>query len=134
MATGLSNLANVEFELGRYSEAKAHQERALAIYEKARGPDHPQLAYPLHNLVDLALAEGRAEDAVALAERALKLHVTGGSSADELGEAEFYLARAPSEAGQSQQAVAAAERACEQSRGVDAEALAEVEAWLATHR
>ena len=38
---------------GKYDEAKANFERALAIWEKARGAEHPQVAYGLNSLGSL---------------------------------------------------------------------------------
>ena len=35
---------------GKYDEAKPNYERALAIWEKALGAEHPNLAIGLHNL------------------------------------------------------------------------------------
>ena len=38
---------------GRYAEAEPLYERALAIREKALGPDHPDVATSLNNLAVL---------------------------------------------------------------------------------
>jgi hypothetical protein len=35
---------------GRYTDAESLFKRALAIYAKALGPDHPKVAIPLNNL------------------------------------------------------------------------------------
>jgi Tetratricopeptide repeat len=37
---------------GRYPEAEPLHKRALAIYEKALGPDHPDAALYLNNLAE----------------------------------------------------------------------------------
>ena len=42
-ASRLNNLGLVHKETGAYSEAKELHERALAIVEKALGPDHPSV-------------------------------------------------------------------------------------------
>lgn len=52
MATTLSNLANVHHDTGAYAEAQALLERALAISEKALGPEHPDVARLLNNLAE----------------------------------------------------------------------------------
>ena len=38
---------------GRYADAEPLYKRALAIYEKALGPDHPYVATTLNNLAVL---------------------------------------------------------------------------------
>jgi len=67
---GLGTLAYRE---GRLDEARVHHERALAIAEAARGPDHPALALTLTNLGIVALAEGRLDRSRAHHERALAI-------------------------------------------------------------
>ncbi len=48
-------------------------ERALAIWEKALGPDHPDVAASLNNLASLYHAQGAYERAKPLYERALAI-------------------------------------------------------------
>ena len=43
---------------GRYADAEPLYKRALQIYEKALGPDHPNVATNLHNLAQLYVASG----------------------------------------------------------------------------
>jgi Tfp pilus assembly protein PilF len=64
--------------LAAYAEARTLSERALAIYEKTLGPDHPNTASTLNNLGglleeqgDLAGARPYFERAVAICERTL---------------------------------------------------------------
>ena len=45
--------------LGRYAEAERLYKRALAIKEKALGPEHPHVASNLNNLAELYRARGR---------------------------------------------------------------------------
>jgi tetratricopeptide (TPR) repeat protein len=47
--------------------------RALAIWEKAHGPDHPYVAIALNNLADLYQFQGRYADAEPLYKRALAI-------------------------------------------------------------
>ena len=42
-----------DFPQGKYDEAKPLYERAIAIDEKALGPDHPGVATDLNNLAGL---------------------------------------------------------------------------------
>ena len=53
MATSLNNLAGLYDSLGDYAKAEPLYKRALAIWEKALGPDHPDVATSLNNLAAL---------------------------------------------------------------------------------
>ena len=54
-----NNLAALYEAQGRYAEAEPLYKRALAIYEKALGPEHPNVATSLHNLALLYEAQSR---------------------------------------------------------------------------
>ena len=56
---------------GRYAEAEPLYKRALAISEKAIGPEHPDVAASLGNLGKLYQAQGRYAEAEPLYNRAL---------------------------------------------------------------
>ncbi len=56
-----------------YAETGPLFERALAIFEKALGPDHPDVAQALTNLAELYRAQGAYERAEPLFERALAI-------------------------------------------------------------
>ena len=71
LAATLNNLAERYKEEGRYADAEPLYKRALAIREKALGPDHPDVAQSLNNLADLYTAQGRYADAEPLYKRAL---------------------------------------------------------------
>ena len=71
LAATLNNLAERYKEEGRYADAEPLYKRALAIREKALGPDHPAVAQSLNNLADLYTAQGRYADAEPLYKRAL---------------------------------------------------------------
>jgi tetratricopeptide (TPR) repeat protein len=49
-ATTINNLAVMYMHQGRYAEAEPLYRRTLSIYEKALGPDHPDLGTTLNNL------------------------------------------------------------------------------------
>ncbi len=77
-ASWLNNLGAVHRVGGEYAEARAVFERALAIREKALGPDHPDVADSLHNLGDVhrligdyAAATTVFEQVLAIREKAL---------------------------------------------------------------
>ena len=52
-ATSLNNLANLYYTQGKYDLAEPLYERALAIYEKALGPDHPDTIQIRENLAQM---------------------------------------------------------------------------------
>jgi len=56
---------------GCYAEAEALHLRALAIREKAFGPDRPDVAESLNNLADLYRLQGRYVEAEPLIKRCL---------------------------------------------------------------
>ena len=58
---------------GRYADAEPLFKRALAISEKALGPDHPDVAVSLNNLADLYDDQGRYADAEPLYKRSLAI-------------------------------------------------------------
>ena len=60
---GVSNLAVLYEAQGRYADAEPLFKRALAIQEKALGPDHLDVANSLNNLAKDYWERGRYEDA-----------------------------------------------------------------------
>jgi tetratricopeptide (TPR) repeat protein len=99
--TDVLGLANALWTLGLFvepnnlDEAEALYRRSLALYEKSVGRDLVDICYPLTGLGRVALARGRAAEAVPFLERALALQ-----SAPELrdtpdrAETELALAKA----------------------------------------
>jgi CHAT domain-containing protein/Tfp pilus assembly protein PilF len=61
------------YNQGRYSEAIPLAQRALAILEKALGPNHPSLANSLGNLAILYASQGRYAEAEPLYKRSLAI-------------------------------------------------------------
>jgi CHAT domain-containing protein len=57
----------------RYAEAEPLYKRALAIFEKTLGPDHPLVATPLNQRASLYDREGRYAEAAPLFKRALAI-------------------------------------------------------------
>lgn len=70
-AQRLHNLANVQMSAGLYTEARTLYERALALRERALGPEHPDLTLSRNNLATIRFAMGDYADALALFERTL---------------------------------------------------------------
>jgi tetratricopeptide (TPR) repeat protein len=58
-------------ERARYAEAEPLYQRALRIWEKALGPEHPDVATSLNNLAELCRAQGKYAEAEPLHQRAL---------------------------------------------------------------
>jgi tetratricopeptide (TPR) repeat protein len=73
VAISLNNLADFYRAQGRYADAEPLYKRALAIREKALGPDHPDIATSLNTLAELYRAQGRYADAEPLYKRSLAI-------------------------------------------------------------
>ncbi len=59
--------------MGDYEKALPLYQRALEIYEKVLGPQHPDVATTLNNLAGLYYHTERYEEALPLLERSLKI-------------------------------------------------------------
>jgi tetratricopeptide (TPR) repeat protein len=55
----------------RYAEAEPLLKRSLAAFEKALGPNHPEVAAVRHNLAALYEDQGRYADAEALYKKSM---------------------------------------------------------------
>src|SRR5262249_17511641 len=65
------NMIDPLVKLGRYAEANAKTDRALAMLERMLGPNHPDTAKMFISRGGIALEQGRFEDAIAAAQKAL---------------------------------------------------------------
>ena len=74
MADSLDNLGILLQTLGDPAGARPLHERALAIREKALGPEHPDTAASLNSLANLLAAQGDLAAARPLYERALAIY------------------------------------------------------------
>ena len=70
MALSLNNLALLYKDQGRYAEAEPLYKRALAIWEKALGPEHPHVATILENYAALLRKTERTTEATKMEARA----------------------------------------------------------------
>ncbi len=70
MATSLNNLAELYSAQDHYAEAEPFYQRALAIVEKALGPEHPHVATTLENYAALLRETARADEAERMEARA----------------------------------------------------------------
>lgn len=73
MSESLNNLAELYRAQGLNAQAETLGARALAIREKALGPDHPDVAESLENLAKLYRAAGRQKEAEELESRAARI-------------------------------------------------------------
>ncbi len=73
MAASLNNLAVLYNAQDRYAEAGPLYKRSLAIWEKALGPEHPNVVASLNNLAGLYQAQGRDAEAESLYKRLLAI-------------------------------------------------------------
>jgi tetratricopeptide (TPR) repeat protein len=73
VATSLNNLATIYYAQGRYADAEPCYQRALAIWEKVLGPEHPTVATVEENYAALLRATNRDADAEPRYQRALAI-------------------------------------------------------------
>jgi tetratricopeptide (TPR) repeat protein len=73
VATTLNNLAGLYRTQGEYAKAEPLYKRSLAIWEKALGPDHPDVATILENLAALYRDTKRYRKAEPLEQRAARI-------------------------------------------------------------
>jgi len=71
--------------------AQRYCSRALAVLEKKLGRDHPECAGPLASLVEIALARGRAAQALPLIERVRAISKKTGEEEDTAGYGEMLF-------------------------------------------
>jgi tetratricopeptide (TPR) repeat protein/tRNA A-37 threonylcarbamoyl transferase component Bud32 len=140
VALGLATLGDVHREAGSYEAAKDRYARALRVWEAALGPAHPHLGYALTGLAQIAIMEAQPGEAIALAERAVKVRVDGSSAAPEIAASRFALAQAlwaaPLASGRDRpraRALALEARDAFATATGQAKRRAEVDAWLAAH-
>ena len=69
MAVVLNNLAQLYRLQNRLEEAEPLYRKALSIWEKALGPDHPDVARGLRNLGSCFVQEGKQRGALELFQR-----------------------------------------------------------------
>jgi tetratricopeptide (TPR) repeat protein len=125
--------ATVFFELRQYRESLVEAERALET-RRASNPEDPELSYSYQNVGKALVALNRAQEAIPLLERCLKMFEADKSvHRKDLGEARYYLARALFESRRDQdRAIALANKAREDLiAGGKAKKADEVARWLA---
>jgi tetratricopeptide (TPR) repeat protein len=73
LAQSVSGMAQAYLQEGSLAAAERRFQQALAIYEKAAGPSHPNVALPLNGLATLNRLRGRFAEAARLARRSLDI-------------------------------------------------------------
>jgi eukaryotic-like serine/threonine-protein kinase len=73
-AYGQGELGELYLAMGDYARAHELLARSIETTERLAGPDHPGLGAPLRYSSRLLLAEGKPREALAVSERALKIH------------------------------------------------------------
>jgi tetratricopeptide (TPR) repeat protein len=112
LALTLNNRGSALRELGRFADARASHERALAIREAKLGVDHPDVAATVDNLGLLARAQGHPAAAVPLHERALAIWTKSyGERHEKIARALTDLVGALGELGEHTRALGLPERA-----------------------
>ena len=93
LALNLSNLGLMQDALDRPEQAVASFLRSIEMFEKTLGSDHPDIWRPLAMLARLHRKRGRLEEALPLAERAVKVLDGHEVQPIEVADARFELAR-----------------------------------------
>ncbi len=131
------SIGNTLLGQGDLGPAAAEFQQALAVLEKTLGSEHPTATYPMVGLAKVALEQGDFEVARQQAERAVSVRESAGTSASDLADTRFLLARALwTEPAQRTRAHALAVKARDgyvgDQQGHD-EGLPAIERWLAEH-
>jgi len=123
--------------LGREREACAAFAHAVTVLEHANGPDHPDLASFLGDHADCLMEAGRAKEALAAAERAVKIGEQAGRDPILVAVARYSLGRALWDTGgdrhRAVELVAAAHTIYAAGPPAGRSATARMAAWLSTH-
>ena len=131
------DLALLMIDTGELAPARAHTERAVAIFDRVLGAGHPDLAMALEALATIELRSAHPDRAVAALERAVAIRAEApGTAPNDLAATQFDLAKAIIAArgptGRARKLAADARVALE--RIGDADGVREVSDWLAAQR
>jgi serine/threonine protein kinase/tetratricopeptide (TPR) repeat protein len=128
------DLAALLRETGRAEEGIPLLERAIELWTRERGEDHPKLSWAFAGLGDTYLDLGERAKAIATLERAIELHDPAVADPHDLADMRFSLARAllDDDRGRAQ-ALARQARDFFEASPYGQERLALVDAWLERH-
>jgi serine/threonine-protein kinase len=134
LAGAYYNLALAVLAQGRTADAKALQERSLAMFEATVGPKHPDAALPIGSLAGFAHEAGNYDEAATLYRRQIEIWETSlGKDHPNLSEPLSGLARVEGKRGNNTEAIALYRRAIAvaQKLGADHPLVAQTEDRLA---
>ena len=135
VARALHELGRTRLASGDRPGARVDYERALRIWEKSRGKDHPDLAFGLTQIALLDLEEEQPKQAIERLERALKVRGRKGLKPVLLADTQFALARALWMSGEdharARELASKAHEAYAEAGPEAADSLAHVNRWLA---
>jgi tetratricopeptide (TPR) repeat protein len=98
--------------MGNYEQAEPLYQRAVGLFERVLGLEHPLVAFPLSGLARLRREMGKAEEAVSLYQRALSIREQSrGPHHPETAQTLAGLALLRQQQGQLDEACSLAERA-----------------------
>ena len=90
-ANMLCRIGTAARRTGDLVAARRYCARSLAVLEKKLGPDHPDCAGALASLVEIALARGRAAEALPLIERVRAIRRRVGAQEDTANDGELVF-------------------------------------------
>jgi len=136
LAIATCNLADALNALGKYSEAETAYNQSIRLFDKEVGSKHPELAYALHGLGMVKLAQGLPRIAAPLLSTALEAREQPAGDPVLAADSEFGLARALWEGGGDRQRARSlavkAQKVYREAHRSEAERA--VNAWLDGHR
>jgi serine/threonine protein kinase/tetratricopeptide (TPR) repeat protein len=114
-----ARLGSMMAEREEWASAVSYLQRSLDSLRSVLGPEHPELIGPMRQLADVAQAQGKLEDAVALLDRALSIEIGAhGEATAAAAELHVQIGRLAQERGHmpaASQHFAAAATAMEQN-------------------
>ena len=135
VAAVYQRLGNALAELGDLDGAIVHASRAVELLEASADPNDPELGTALFLLGTIQLEDGQGSAAAESLRRAVEIEEVTRQGAGVLADSAFVYAQALWAAGDRAAAREWAGKAADQHRDdAEPEPLAEVEAWLDTHR
>ena len=108
--------AEARSSLGDHEGALAAGREAIAVYRRVYGPDHPDEAYPWHNMGEELRLLGRKEEAIAALQEAVRIRESKSGETPNLAISLSSLASALEEAGRVEEALQVLDRAVRISR------------------
>ena len=134
-ALQLENRAELLNSAGRFSEADGLGRRALAIWQREIGPEHPAVASALTIIGRSSLGMGNAREAITTLDRAYSIRQSLDPEPSRVAETGFLLAQAmwSKRASRQDAMTIALEAKKNYAEASNSQGVAEVTHWLASH-